>query len=66
MRNQQKGEYNGEITDIRILNKIVGLNALMVKRIYLEKHGDTIKEGESRMTLFELKKGKISKIFEYW
>lgn len=45
--------------------KFVGLKALVIKRIYLEKEGDKIKEGESRMTLFEFKKGKISKIFEY-
>lgn len=66
VRNQKNGGYNGETIDIKILNKIVGLNAIVVKRIYVEKKDDGIKEGESQMTLFEFNKGKISRIFEYW
>ncbi|WP_109299996.1 nuclear transport factor 2 family protein [Aquimarina sp. AU474] len=66
VRNQKNGGYNGEVTDIKVLNKIVGLNAVVVERIYMEKEGDGIKEGEARMTLFEFEKGKISRIFEYW
>ena len=66
VRNQKNGGYDGAITAIKLQNKIVGLNAVVVERIYLEKDGDNIKEGEPQMTLFEFKKGKISKIFEYW
>lgn len=58
MRNQQKGLYDRKVTDIKVRNKIVGLHAIVVERVYLEKEGDTIKEGESRMTLFEFKKEK--------
>ncbi|WP_430408416.1 nuclear transport factor 2 family protein [Kordia sp.] len=66
VRNQKNGGYDGKVTDIKILNKIVGLNAVVVQRIYVEKKGDGIKEGEPQMTFFEFKKGKISRIFEYW
>ncbi len=66
VRNQKNGGYDGKITGIKIQNKIVGLNAVVVERSYLEKEGDSTKEGEPRMTLFEFKKGKIAKIFEYW
>ena len=63
LRNQKNGRYNGNVTDIKIINKIVGLNSVVVeKKIVTKKKG----EGASQMTLFEFKKGKISKIFEYW
>lgn len=63
LRNQKNGRYNGNVTDIKIVNKIVGLNSVVVeKRFITKKKG----EGESQMTLFEFKNGKISKIFEYW
>ena len=66
VRNQKNGGYNGEVMDIKILNKIVGLNAVVVQRVYVEKKDDGTKKGEPQMTLFEFKKGKISRIFEYW
>ena len=66
VRNQKKGDYNGEIVDIKIQNIIVGLNAVMVERIYVLKDIVGIKEGELKVTLFEFKKGEISRIFEYW
>lgn len=66
VRNQKNGGYDGKITGIKIQNKMVGLNAVVVERSYLKKEGDGTKEGEPRMTLFEFKNGKITRIFEYW
>ncbi len=63
LRNQKSGRYNGDVTDIKIVNKIVGLNSVVVEKRFITKNEG---EGESQMTLFEFKKGKISKIFEYW
>lgn len=65
-RNQEKGSYNGKIVDIQIMNKIVGLNAIAVNKRFIKKENDKILEGEINMTLFEFRKGKIYKIFEYW
>ncbi|WP_299104696.1 nuclear transport factor 2 family protein [uncultured Tenacibaculum sp.] len=64
IRNKKNGMYDGTITGIKIFNRIAGLNALVVKRIYIDK--DTKEEKDAKMTLFEFKEGKISKIFEYW
>lgn len=62
-RNQKNGRYDGNVTDIKVISKIIGLNAVVVeKRFITKKEG----EGESQMTLFEFKNGKISKVFEYW
>ncbi|TYP71562.1 nuclear transport factor 2 family protein [Aquimarina intermedia] len=66
VRNQKNGRYDGKYINIKVLKKIIGLNGIVVQRMYVEKEGDGIKEGEPQMTLFEFKKGKISKIFEYW
>jgi hypothetical protein len=66
IRNQENGGYNGEVVDIKVKNKIIGLNAAVVNRVYIRKEEGEIKEGEEQMTLFEFKKGKIFKIFEYW
>ena len=63
LRNQKNGRYNGNVTDIKIINKIVGINSVAVEKRFITKKGG---EGESQMTLFEFKNGKISKIFEYW
>jgi hypothetical protein len=63
LRNQKAGRYNGNVTDIKIINKIVGLDSAVVEKRFITKDEG---EGESQMTLFEFKKGKISKIFEYW
>jgi len=65
-RNQQNGGYNGTIADIKIVNKIIGLNAVVIEKKFVEKKGNEIKEGNAEMTLFEFKNGKISRIFEYW
>ena len=63
LRNQKNGRYDSNTTDIKIVNRIVGLNSVVVARKYITKKDG---EGEAKMTLFEFKKGKISKIFEYW
>lgn len=63
LRNQKNGGYDGDVTTIKIVNRIVGLNSVVVARKYVTKKDGV---GDSKMTLFEFKKGKISKIFEYW
>jgi len=66
VRNQKNGGYNGSIVDIKVVDKIIGLNAVVVKRRYIKKEDGKLKEGDAHMTLFEFKNGKISRIFEYW
>ena len=66
VRNQKNGGYNGTVTDIKVLNKIVGLNAVVTQKCFVEKKDGTIKDGKPEMTLFEFRDGKISRIFEYW
>lgn len=66
VRNQKNGGYNGTVTDIKIINKIIGLNAVVVQKRFVKKRDGKIKEEELEMTLFEFKEGKISRIFEYW
>ena len=66
VRNQKAGGYDGGVVNIKVVNKIVGLNAVVVERKYVEKKEDRVEDGEPQMTLFEFKEGKISKIFEYW
>lgn len=66
VRNQQNGAYNGTVMDIEILNKIIGLNAIVVQKRFIEKNNDGKKAGEPEMTLFEFRNGKISRIYEYW
>lgn len=66
VRNQKNGGYDGKVTDIKILNKIVGLNAVVTQKRFVEMKDGEIKDGEPEMTLFEFRDGKISRIFEYW
>ncbi|AOW20952.1 nuclear transport factor 2 family protein [Urechidicola croceus] len=66
VRNQKNGGYDGTVTDIKILNKIIGLNAVVIEKQFIEKKEGEIQKGGAEMTLFEFKDGKISKIFEYW
>lgn len=66
VRNQKNGAYDGKVTDIKILNKIIGLNAMVVHKSFVENVDGGVKVGEPEMTLFEFKNGKISRIFEYW
>ena len=66
VRNQKKGHYNGEVNDVKVVNMIVGLNAITVERSYVVKSQDgSYKPEKPKMTLFEFKQGKISRIFEY-
>ena len=66
MRNQKNGGYDGKVTDIKIENKIIGLNAVVVEKRFVEKKDGGIEDGKPEMTLFEFRDGKISRIFEYW
>jgi hypothetical protein len=65
-RNQKNGGYDGSVIDIKIPNKIFGLNAVVVEKIFINKKDDKVIEGDPQMTLFEFKNGKIIRIFEYW
>ena len=66
IRNQKNGGYDGTVTDIKITNKIVGLNAVVVQKRFVKENAGEIQDGELQMTLFEFKEGKILRIFEYW
>lgn len=66
VRNQKNGGYDGKVTDIKIVNKIIGLNAVVVQKKFVKRKGNGTKDGELEMTLFEFKNGKIFRIFEYW
>mgnify|MGYP003109917286 CR=1 FL=1 len=66
MRNQNKGGYDGSVVDIKMENKIVGLNAIAVSKRFIKKEEGKIVEGEAQMALFEFKDGKIYRITEYW
>ncbi|MFZ1807152.1 MAG: nuclear transport factor 2 family protein [Cyclobacteriaceae bacterium] len=66
VRNQKNGGYNGSVMDVRIVNKIVGLNGVVIERQYIEKKDGKGVAGDPQMTLFEFMDGKISSIFEYW
>ncbi|MEQ9415056.1 MAG: nuclear transport factor 2 family protein [Cyclobacteriaceae bacterium] len=66
VRNQKNDGYNGSLMDVRIVNRIVGLNGVVIERQYIEKKNGKVVEGDPQMTLFEFKDGKISSIFEYW
>nr|WP_315149277.1 nuclear transport factor 2 family protein [uncultured Flavobacterium sp.] len=66
VKNQKNGGYDGKVTDIKIVNKIIGLNAVVVQKMFVKKKDGGIKVGDPEMTLFEFKNGKISRIFEYW
>lgn len=65
-RNQKKGSYNGKIVDIKVTNKIIGLNAIAVTKKFIKKEDGKIVEGKEQMAVFEFKDGKIAKIKEYW
>jgi hypothetical protein len=66
IRNQKNGIYNGRIIDIKIVNKIIGINAVVVEKRFIKVTETGKKEGGLEMTLFEFRKGKIFRIFEYW
>ncbi|WP_299118442.1 nuclear transport factor 2 family protein [uncultured Tenacibaculum sp.] len=66
IKNQKNGGYNGEETAVKIINRITGLNAVVVHRSYVISKNGELKDENPKMTLFEFKKGKIFRIFEYW
>ncbi|MEQ8688689.1 MAG: nuclear transport factor 2 family protein [Imperialibacter sp.] len=66
VRNQKNGGYDGSVADIKILNKIVGLNAIAVSKSFVTTKDGEVTIGEAQMTMFEFRDGKISRIYEYW
>ncbi|NJB71709.1 ketosteroid isomerase-like protein [Saonia flava] len=66
LQNQKNGGYDGSIIDFKIINKIVGLNAVVVEKIFVNKNEEENQEDKSEMTLFEFRNGKIFRVFEYW
>ncbi|MET1259014.1 nuclear transport factor 2 family protein [Flagellimonas sp. DF-77] len=66
IRNQKNGGYDGTVADIEIVNKIIGLNAVVTQKKFIEKKNGKLEKGKAQMTLFEFRNGKISRIFEYW
>ncbi|NDV42405.1 nuclear transport factor 2 family protein [Flagellimonas sediminis] len=65
-RNQENGGYDGSIVDVKVENKIVGLDAVAVSRRFVKKENDKEMDGELQMTFFEFRNGKICRIYEYW
>lgn len=65
-RNQENGGYDGEVTDIKVNNKIFGYNAIAVSKSFILKKEGSVEAGDPQMALFEFKDGKIYGITEYW
>lgn len=65
-RNQKNGGYDGSVVDIKVENKILGLNAIAVSKRFIKKEAGKIVEGEAQMALFEFKEGKIYRVTEFW
>lgn len=66
MRNQKNGGYDGSVVDIKVENKILGLNAVAVSKRFIKKEAGKIVEGEAQMAFFEFRDAKIFRIYEYW
>ncbi|MEQ8808328.1 MAG: nuclear transport factor 2 family protein [Imperialibacter sp.] len=66
VRNQKNGGYDGSVVDIKIHNKIVGLNAIAVSKSFVTTKDGEVTIGEAQMTMFEFREGKIARIYEYW
>ncbi|MTI21690.1 nuclear transport factor 2 family protein [Fulvivirga sp. RKSG066] len=66
VKNQANGRYNGGILDVKISNRVAGLNAVVIEKSFVTEKDGIDQLGESQMTLFEFKDGKISRIYEYW
>lgn len=64
--NQENGGYDGSVVDIKVENKILGLNAIAISKRFITKEKGKIVESEAQMALFEFKEGKIFRIYEYW
>jgi hypothetical protein len=66
VRNQKKGGYDGSVVNIKVENKILGLNAVAVSKRFMTKEAGKIVQGEAQMALFEFRDGKIYRITEFW
>ena len=66
VNNRENGAYNGSITEIRVVNRITGLNAVAVEKRFITQSKGVSEEGLAEMTLFEIRNGKIARIREYW
>ena len=67
VRNQKAGGYDGSVADIKVLNKITGLNAIAVVKRFIERDDNgNLTDGEDQMAVFEFRNGQISRITEYW
>ena len=66
MNNQKNGRYNGRIRDIKILQRIAGLNGVSVEKQFITQSDDGLSSGDAQMTLFEFRDGKIFRIREFW
>lgn len=65
VQNQKNGGYDGRVTEVKILHKIIGLNAVVIQKSFVEKRRQN-RRCRTINTLFEFRDGKISRIFEYW
>ncbi len=66
VRNQKNGRYDGTVVDIKVISRIVGLNAVVTEKVFVSKEDGELVEGDRQMTLFEFREGKIARIMEYW
>ena len=66
LRNQEEGRYDGSVTGFKMVNKIIGLKGAAVQKRFVTKSNGKTTESEPQLSLFEFKKGKISRIVEYW
>ena len=55
IRNQKNGAYDGSVSDIEVINRIVGLNALVLEKRFLRTTENGTEAGEPEMTLFEFR-----------
>ena len=62
VRNQKNGGYDGSVTDVKVLRRIAGLNAVVTEKVFITTEGNETPQ----MALFEFRDGKISRIKEYW
>lgn len=66
IRNQKNGGYDGNVTNIKVLNKIVGLNGIAVQKVFVTKEKKKTTEENKQLAVFEFRNGKILRISEYW
>ncbi len=66
VNNQKNGGYNGKVVAFKRENMIIGLNAVVVEKRFMTKGENGPIAGKLEMTLFEIRKGQISRILEYW